>query len=53
MFPLSFGEMVQHHKLLEEKRLIPHRLIYGYYPEVVTRQGAKEMVSTIIQWLFV
>jgi predicted AAA+ superfamily ATPase len=44
LFPLSFSEMVQHHGLLEEKRLIPHRLVYGYYPEVVTRQGAEEIV---------
>lgn len=39
MFPLSFGEMVSHHGLLEEKRQIPTRLIYGYYPEVVTSSG--------------
>jgi len=44
MFPLSFGEMVQHHGLLEEKRLIPHRLVYGYYPEVVTQQGNEETI---------
>ncbi len=39
MYPVSFSEMVNHHGLLEEKRLIPHRLVYGYYPEVVTHQG--------------
>ena len=44
LFPISFGEMVQNHGLLEEKRLIPHRLVYGYYPEVLTQQGAEEMV---------
>jgi hypothetical protein len=42
LFPLSFGEMVEHHGLLEEKRLIPHRLIYGYYPDVVTHQGVEK-----------
>lgn len=36
MFPLSFGEMVQHHGILEEKRLLFNRLVYGYYPEIVT-----------------
>ena len=41
MFPLSFGEMVAHHGLLEEKRMLPHRLIYGYYPEVVTHPGSE------------
>lgn len=44
MFPLSYGEMVQHHGLLNEKRLIPHRLVYGYYPEVVVNQGNEEQI---------
>jgi predicted AAA+ superfamily ATPase len=39
MFPLSFAEMVNHTSLLEEKRMLHHRLIYGYYPEIVTSQG--------------
>ena len=39
MYPLSFEEMVNHHGLLEEKRLLEHRMIYGYYPEVVTQPG--------------
>lgn len=39
MYPLSFGEMVNHHGLLDEKRLIPHRLVYGYYPEIVANPG--------------
>lgn len=36
IYPLSFGEMVNHHGLLDERRLLNHRLIYGYYPEIVT-----------------
>lgn len=39
MFPISFEEMVINHGLLEEKRLLPHRLVYGYYPEVVSNPG--------------
>lgn len=39
LFPLAFKEMVDHHGLLEEKRLLETRLIYGYYPEVVTNPG--------------
>ncbi|MDD2798004.1 MAG: ATP-binding protein [Bacteroidales bacterium] len=39
MYPLSFAEMVAHHGLLTEKRMIPHRLTYGSYPEVVNNQG--------------
>ncbi len=41
MYPLSFGEMVENHGLLEEKRLLSHRLVYGYYPEVVVNQGSE------------
>ena len=35
MYPLTFKEMVEHTDLLTEQRLIPHRMVYGYYPEVV------------------
>lgn len=35
LFPISFREMVNHHGLLEEKRLLEQRMIYGYYPEIV------------------
>lgn len=39
MFPLTFGEMVTHTGLLEELRMLPHRMVYGYYPEMVTNPG--------------
>ena len=39
LFPISFAEMVNYHGLLEEKRMLENRLIYGYYPEVVTNPG--------------
>lgn len=39
MFPLTFSEMVEHTNLLEELRMIPHRMVYGYYPEVVCNPG--------------
>lgn len=44
MFPLSFTEMVAHHGLLEEKRMLRHRLIYGYYPEVVSNEGNEKEI---------
>ena len=44
MFPLSFGEMVRHTNFLEETRMIPHRMVYGYYPEVVTNPGDERSV---------
>lgn len=42
LHPLSFGEMVGHHGLLEENRLLEDRLLYGYYPEIVTQLGNKK-----------
>lgn len=42
LFPLCFQEMVTHHGLIEEKRLIPHRLVYGYYPEIVIKEGEEK-----------
>ncbi|HRQ29381.1 MAG TPA: ATP-binding protein, partial [Saprospiraceae bacterium] len=42
LFPLSFSEMCQHHHFLEEYRLLEHRLIYGYYPEVVNNPGLEK-----------
>lgn len=39
LFPLSFGEMVAHHGKLKEMRMLPRRIIYGYYPEVVMNDG--------------
>ncbi len=41
LFPLSFNEMVKHHGLIEESRLLNHRLIYGHYPEIVIDHGAE------------
>jgi predicted AAA+ superfamily ATPase len=39
LYPLSFAEMAGHHGLLPEMNLLPHRLVYGYYPEVVASPG--------------
>ena len=44
MFPLTFKEMVNHSNFMEEVRMIPHRMIYGYYPEVVNSIGGERVV---------
>ena len=36
LFPLSFAELVEYSNLIEEKRQLPHRLVFGCYPEIVT-----------------
>ena len=44
LFPFSFGEMVNETSLMEEKRVLDHRLIYGYYPDVVNNTGNEESI---------
>lgn len=39
LYPLSFQELQAHHGLLEEKRLLKNRLIYGSYPDIVNHPG--------------
>ena len=39
LFPLSFTELVNDTSLLEEKRMVPHRMVFGNYPDVVTHPG--------------
>jgi predicted AAA+ superfamily ATPase len=48
LYPLSYAEMVQHNGAMDEKRLLEQRLIFGYYPEVVTNPGSeKELLKQI------
>ena len=39
LYPLSFSEMTNHHGFLTESRLLKHRLIYGYYPDIAINIG--------------
>ena len=48
MYPLSFAEMTAHHGLLTEKRLLPQRLVYGYYPEVVSSPGSEKEILKLL-----
>lgn len=53
LFPLSFGELVNYDGLLEEKRLIEHRMIYGYYPEIVTHAGEEKELLKLLAGSYV
>ncbi len=44
LFPLSFAELSLHFGTIEETRLLPNRLIYGTYPEVVTNPGKEKEI---------
>ena len=48
LFPLSFSEMKNEIGLLEEIRMLPHRLVYGYYPEVVTTKNGEEKILRLL-----
>ncbi len=43
LYPFSFSELSEHTSLLEEKRLLQHRMIFGYYPEVVNHPSEEEI----------
>ncbi|MDA3910850.1 MAG: ATP-binding protein [Bacteroidales bacterium] len=48
LFPLSYAELCQHHGLWEETTMLKHRLIYGYYPEIVMNPGnEKELLNQL------
>lgn len=48
LYPITFSEMVAHSGLLEEKRALEQRLIYGNYPEIITHPiDAKEHIKLI------
>lgn len=36
LYPISFAEMSGHHGYLQERSLLEHRMLYGYYPEIVS-----------------
>ena len=48
LFPLSFQELVNHHGLIEEKRQLEQRLIYGSYPEIIMAIDNKEQLLNLI-----
>ena len=48
LFPLSFAEMAEHTNAFDEIKHLPLRLVYGYYPDVVTHPGdEKEVLKQI------
>ncbi len=48
LYPLSFKEMVNHHGLVEEKRQLEKRLIFGYYPEIVIKTGQEKELLKLL-----
>lgn len=48
LYPLSFKEMMDHSGVRVEERLLEHRMIYGYYPEIVTKPGEEQELLRLI-----
>lgn len=48
LYPLSFGEMVKHHGFLKERRALHHRLVYGYYPDVINHPGEEKNILRLL-----
>ncbi len=48
VYPMSTSELISDTSQREEQRLLSHRLIYGYYPEIVTSPGSEEELLTVI-----
>lgn len=44
MYPLSAEELIQHTSVIEEKRLLSTRLVYGMYPDVVNNPGSEKEI---------
>jgi uncharacterized protein len=50
LYPLSFSELAVHHGFLTEKRLLEHRLIFGYYPDIAINMGQeKNYLNRLLQ----
>ncbi|MCL2747012.1 MAG: ATP-binding protein [Coriobacteriia bacterium] len=48
MFPLSFSEMYSHHGYANEVAQLENRLLFGYYPDVVTHPAdSKEVLLSL------
>lgn len=46
LLPFSIQELVRYHGILEEKRLLHQRLIYGMYPDVINNPGDEREILT-------
>jgi len=50
LFPLSFGELCADRSLIEERRLLEQRMVFGYYPEVVNNPGREtEILNSLTE----
>jgi len=48
LYPLSFKEMTEHHGFLKEKGMLEHRMVYGYYPEIVSKPDEEKELLKLL-----
>lgn len=48
LFPLSYNELILHHGIVEERRNLEHRLVFGSYPEIVSNPGESETLLKLL-----
>jgi len=49
LYPLSFKELIEHHGLITEKRMLEERMIYGSYPNMVTNfEDRLELLTNLV-----
>ncbi len=44
LYPFSLSELTEFNGFIDEKRLLEHRLVYGFYPEVVMNPGEENEI---------
>lgn len=44
IYPFSFAELAAVNGALEENRMLEHRMVYGYYPDVVMNRGSEQLI---------
>jgi uncharacterized protein len=48
LFPMSYEEMSMFTEKSEERRLLEHRLIYGYYPDIINHPGEEHRLLNLL-----
>ena len=48
LFPFSFDELAKKNGIIEEKRMLERRLIFGSYPEVVNQVGNEKEILNLL-----
>lgn len=49
LYPISYNEQVENTDYLSEKSMLKHRMVYGYYPEIINSPGdERELLELLV-----